>query len=329
MDNGLQLSLFDEQNVLANQYNHSLSVLALEGAAQALQRLADLADHPPALVAKIAALRAMDTQINSLAESDPAAYAVSLLALPADPAYSCLAGDLRHLQAGLARRAARSLPVQSVRYLAPGLHPAEVFLDAGLENEAFRCAGHSIAVLGEDPFLRQVMAYVSFGRRHEGIALLHLARALYNDPLRCQERLLASGDVLAVLHHLLAMGRDHSAAWLELPFELWKRGRLPVPCADREFYMHIKAKLDDEATVTSPADNSSRLSFVRALYCAELLRATQADHHTMVSLRLRMKTLQPGWFTGYMEALGGPPNTILPLRAMVVPAAGVQDPAAC
>jgi len=182
----------------------------------------------------------------------------------------------------------------------PGLHPAEIFLEAGCPEKAMTSAQQSIALQGEDPLLRQIMSFVCFRRNDNDLGFRYLAYALYNNPLCCRKQFLGNETVLALLDTLESSSENEAAACLELPFALWKEHLLPVACKDQDYYAHIKTLAEKNGETVSCNDNLTGLCFIRALYCAEVLRLSKSNHETMVALRSRMKTFHPLWLSEYM-----------------------------
>ncbi len=303
-----QPSLFGSVQVLTNRYLASLERLDLEGATAALAELARRGTQPGPLTVQVATLAQFTARYAQLARGEAAERAQALLDLADDAAWEGLADARSALGAGLVREAAQALSLAATTYLRPDLHPAEVFLRAGHEQAAQRCAENGLAAVGEDARLRHVLAYLHSRAGRDDLALVHLGHALFHDPGRCRVALLAPADVRSCWRDLRHTCGDDAGAWMELPFALWRRGRLSVPAADTAFRAHLEGLLARAECGSDGASPPPRLTFIRALCCAEGVRLTGGDHATMVSLRARLRGLDAAWFAEYMATLaqGGP-----------------------
>lgn len=127
----MQLSLFDENNLLRGRFQQNLESLNLAGALETLRRLKAVGHCARDVAEKIAVVQALTAEPALAARSDPTALGSLYQRLAQREKVQGLGHDLRWVRTGLVRALAGLLHDGDGGYVCPGLHAAEVFSRAG------------------------------------------------------------------------------------------------------------------------------------------------------------------------------------------------------
>ena len=299
----MQLSLFDENNILKNTFREKMAVFDLAGAREALRELTTKLDQTEDTYEKIDAVFDLQAALAAEKHMDAKTLAELSVRLEEIKYLRPLAPEFFYLKKGFMRAITQKIDDDPREYIIPELHPAEVYIETMQYDKAIKSATGFIDQHGEHAFLRQLIGFAYHEKGNEPLSYKNLGSVFFHNPLQCRERFLPPNQIMDVLRDLKRRISNSELAWVHLPFELWKQEIITVHYDDINY---IKCITDLISGVTSDAIRDTvgnRLLFIRLLYLAEALRLQNIDHSKMINLRARMKAIDPDGFDEYKEVI--------------------------
>jgi hypothetical protein len=299
----MQLSLFDENNILKNTFRKKMADFDLTGARKALRELSTKLDQTEDTYEKIDAVFDLQAALAAEEHMDAKTLAELSVRLEEIKYLRPLAPEFCYLKKGFMRAITQKIDDDPREYIIPELHPAEVYIETMQYDKAIKSAAGFIDQHGEHAFLRQLTGFAYHEKGNEPLSYKNLGLAFFHNPLQCRESFLPPNQIMDVLRDLKRRISNSELAWVHLPFELWKQEIITVSYDDINY---IKCITDLISGVTSDATRDAvgnGLLFIRLLYLAEALRLQNIDHSKMIDLRARMKAIDPDGFDEYKEVI--------------------------
>lgn len=295
----MNFGLFANANTTKMQYRRQLQDFDLDGARANLLQAAEQGapDHP---AERAQALESLQKRVQAAAQ--PAAELALLLhEFSAIPELLPLQPDFFHLREGMRKGIARLLPAAACDFLPGDFHPAEAHLADQRYAPAVESALAYLNQRGEHSLVRQLQGFAHHCAGEEKAARKCLTLALFHDPRQCRAEYLYPEKTAEDFRLLCAGQADPAAAWLELPFVLWREELLPVIPSAAAFIELLQHRCAPETEM--PADPLDRRCFaLNLLYLAEVYREKQ-NAARLAEVRRQMEQADADLWQEYRRAL--------------------------